>query len=400
MDPTPRDRRTLANERRLPLHAPARAWALSEWALLPLRIFLGVTFIYAGLQKLANPTFFNANNPSGIHAQLIGATHTSPLHALLGHLVNFSFPIGLTIAYAELAIGLGALLGLWTRVAAIGGAFLSLCLFLTVSFHSSPYYTGADIVFFFAWLPFILSGSSTRLSIDAWIAAYVAKKEGTTKTEYVALAFTQVQALCGNFHENTCAAREFLACDAAVCPVLLGDRAPLVTRVSIDTLDRRTLVVGSVVAASAATAAVIFGSTVAATGKLIGNASVVNTNTNSLSLGGKVTATTPPGTTYSGTLLGEAKEVAIGKPATFTIPTSGDPGIIFHDKAEDFFGYDTVCPHMGCTVAYSASANLLICPCHGSEFLVSNGDVIRGPSPRGLLKLDIVEEPDGNLYLK
>jgi thiosulfate dehydrogenase [quinone] large subunit len=400
MDPTTRDRRTLANERRLPLRAPVRAWVLSEWALLPLRIFLGVTFIYAGLQKLANPTFFSAKNPSGIKAQLIGAVHTSPLHALLAHLVNFSFPIGLTIAYAELAIGLGALLGLWTRVAAVGGAVLSLCLFLTVSYHSSPYYTGADIVFFFAWLPFILSGSSSRLSIDAWIAAYVAKKEGVAKPEYVALPFTQVQRLCGNFHEDTCAAREFLACDAAVCPVLLGDHAPLVTRVSIDTLDRRTLVVGSVVAASAATAAVIFGSTVAATGKLIGNASPPIASTNVLSLGGKDAEPTPSGTKYSGTLLGAAKQVPVDKPATFTIPTSGDPGIIFHDKAEDFFGYDTVCPHMGCTVAYSPSADLLICPCHGSEFLVSTGAVIQGPSPRGLLKLDIVEEPDGNLYLK
>ena len=119
---------------------------------------------------------------------------------------------------------------------------------------------------------------------------------------------------------------------------------------------------------------------------MIGNASPPIASTNVLSLGGKDAEPTPSGTKYSGTLLGAAKQVPVDKPATFTIPTSGDPGIIFHD--------------MGCTVAYSASADLLICPCHGSEFLVSNGDVIRGPSPRGLLKLDIVEEPDGNLYLK
>jgi thiosulfate dehydrogenase (quinone) large subunit len=399
MDDAPTKRSTLAGERRLPLNAPVRAWVLSEWALLPLRVFLGVTFLYAGLQKLANPTFFSVKNPSGIHAQLIAAARSSPLHALIAHLVNLSFPIGVTIAYAELAIGIGALLGLWTRVAAIGGAVLSLMLFLTVSFHSSPYYTGADIVFFFAWLPFILSGSSSRLSIDAWIAGYVGKKEGVAPQEFVAIPFAQVQTLCGNFHDNTCAAREFLACDAAVCPVLLGDRAPIVTRVSIDAFDRRTLVVGGVVAASAATAAVIFGSTVAATGKLIGNAAPPPVSTTALSLGKDVDPT-PPGVTYSGTLLGASQLVPVGKPATFTIPTSGDPGIIFHEGTEDYFGYDTVCPHMGCTVAYSASANLLICPCHGSEFLVKTGAVISGPSPRGLLKLDIVEEPDGNLYLK
>jgi hypothetical protein len=38
---------------------PARRIAL---ALLPLRAFLGFTFCFAGLQKLANPDFFDASN--------------------------------------------------------------------------------------------------------------------------------------------------------------------------------------------------------------------------------------------------------------------------------------------------------------------------------------------------
>jgi len=61
-------------------------WALRDadgtiatgWYLLPLRLFLGVTFVYAGLQKLANPDFFRASSPVSIHAQLVGAAHTSP----------------------------------------------------------------------------------------------------------------------------------------------------------------------------------------------------------------------------------------------------------------------------------------------------------------------------------
>jgi hypothetical protein len=31
---------------------------------------------------------------------------------------------------------------------------------------------------------------------------------------------------------------------------------------------------------------------------------------------------------------------------------------------------------------------------------VKNGDVISGPAPRGLTRLDVVEGSDGNLYLK
>ena len=56
---------------------------MAEWALMPLRLFLGVTFIYAGLQKLANPNFFRAASPISIQAQLIASSHTSPLHAIL-----------------------------------------------------------------------------------------------------------------------------------------------------------------------------------------------------------------------------------------------------------------------------------------------------------------------------
>ena len=51
------------------------------WYLLPLRLFLGVTFVFAGLQKLANPDFFRASSPISIHAQLVGASRTSPIGA-------------------------------------------------------------------------------------------------------------------------------------------------------------------------------------------------------------------------------------------------------------------------------------------------------------------------------
>jgi uncharacterized membrane protein YphA (DoxX/SURF4 family) len=41
-------------------------------ALLPLRAFLGFTFCFAGLQKLANPGFFQASNPGSIHYEVPG----------------------------------------------------------------------------------------------------------------------------------------------------------------------------------------------------------------------------------------------------------------------------------------------------------------------------------------
>jgi thiosulfate dehydrogenase [quinone] large subunit len=372
---------------------------MAEWALMPLRLFLGVTFIYAGLQKLANPNFFRAASPISIQAQLIASSHTSPLRLLLTHLIPAAKPIGIVISFAELAVGLGVLLGLWTRIAAIGGALLSLSLFLTVSFHTSPYFTGADIVFLFAWLPFIVAGGGTRLSVDAWIAKRASTREGVASPELVAIPFATVQSICGNFHEGSCAARAGLDCDAAVCPVLLGPRAPLATRVHIDTVDRRALVLGGTVAAGVGAAALIFGGAVADTGKMIGGAIAPKNTTHELSGSSGTTGTTTPGATSSGTLLGSAKSVPSGQSATFTVPSSGDPGIVIHTNST-FFAYDAVCPHAGCTVGWAPQNNLIVCPCHGSEFNVTTGDVVDGPAPHGLVKLKVVEESNGNLYLQ
>src|SRR6202047_2519976 len=74
-------------------------------ALLPLRAFLGFTFCFAGLQKLANPRFFDAADPASIQAQLDGAARRSPVHALISPLTHVAIPLGIVIAVGELAVG-------------------------------------------------------------------------------------------------------------------------------------------------------------------------------------------------------------------------------------------------------------------------------------------------------
>jgi thiosulfate dehydrogenase (quinone) large subunit len=147
-------------------------------ALLPLRAFLGFTFCFAGLQKLANPRFFDASDPASIQAQLAGAARRSPIHLLISPLAHVAVPLGIVIAFGELAVGAGTLLGFRAKIAAAGGVALSLMLFLTVSFHSSPYYTGADIVFAFAWMPLLLAGAGSVLSLDAALAGWAGKRPG------------------------------------------------------------------------------------------------------------------------------------------------------------------------------------------------------------------------------
>ena len=83
--------------------------------------------------------------------------------------------MGLLIAVGELAVGLGTLVGLFGRVAAAGGMALSLLLFLSVSFNTTPYFYGSDIVFFFAWTPLVVAGGGAW-SVDAALAARHAER--------------------------------------------------------------------------------------------------------------------------------------------------------------------------------------------------------------------------------
>jgi thiosulfate dehydrogenase [quinone] large subunit len=45
---------------------------ISALVVLPLRLFLGLTFIYAGLQKLTDPEFFSPTVPGFIARQMSG----------------------------------------------------------------------------------------------------------------------------------------------------------------------------------------------------------------------------------------------------------------------------------------------------------------------------------------
>ncbi|MFF4327016.1 DoxX family protein [Streptomyces sp. NPDC048387] len=138
--------------------APWRERA-ARHALLPLRIFLGVTFVYAGLDKLTTTGFFSAAGAGSIGEQMRGVRDTAAIPALVDLALKAPAGFGLAIALGELLVGLGVLAGLLTRIAAAGGALISLSLWLTVSWAVTPYYYGNDLVFLMAWLPLVLAGA-------------------------------------------------------------------------------------------------------------------------------------------------------------------------------------------------------------------------------------------------
>jgi thiosulfate dehydrogenase [quinone] large subunit len=137
-----------------------------RYALLPLRIFLGVTFVYAGLDKLTSSTFFTDSDPGSLLSILHGAKGSAAIPAMIDLALKAPHGFGYAIAFGEIAVGLGTLAGLLARVAAAGGALISLSLWLTVSWPTTPYYYGNDLAYLMAWLPLVLAGAP-YLSLDA-----------------------------------------------------------------------------------------------------------------------------------------------------------------------------------------------------------------------------------------
>jgi Rieske Fe-S protein len=75
--------------------------------------------------------------------------------------------------------------------------------------------------------------------------------------------------------------------------------------------------------------------------------------------------------------------------ATSAIPVGG--GKIFADQttvvtqpsAGEFKVFSAVCTHMGCIVNQIADGRI-DCPCHGSEYSITDGAVLAGPAPKPL----------------
>ncbi len=324
------------------------------WVLLPLRAFLGATFIYASLQKLSNPDFFNSGSPVSVQHQMQSLAPTSPIGPLVQLSQHAGVLVGLVIALGELAVGLGTLLGLKARLAAAGGAVLALSFFLTVSWNTSPYYYGADIVFLFAWTPFIAIGAADVMSLDAWIAdraSPLGRARGQTASR---------------------AARE---------------------------RERRAILTTGLLG-------LLLGGFTAWFGRLLGGPSdpaAMGIASGGLAKTGP--SPTPPhstsqaGTPAGMTRLGAVSVLPVGKAGQFPDPATGNPAWIIRTGQLSFAAFSAVCTHAGCTVNYDPNSQEFVCPCHGGTFSAKTGEVLGGPPPAPLGSIH-VEVANGQIYVK
>jgi cytochrome b6-f complex iron-sulfur subunit len=68
------------------------------------------------------------------------------------------------------------------------------------------------------------------------------------------------------------------------------------------------------------------------------------------------------------------------------------------DVNDDIRGLSWKCSHLGCKVSFCDSSGQFECPCHGSVFNRA-GDLLSGPSPRGMDEHPVEVGADGLIYI-
>ncbi|GAC1323213.1 MAG: hypothetical protein NVSMB25_19310 [Thermoleophilaceae bacterium] len=331
------------------MRSPASRTVDAGLALLPLRLFLGVTFVYAGIQKLADPGYLHPGAPTYIGTQLHAFATGTPGGFLLR---TFALPqpklVGVVVALLEIVVGLLAAAGLLTRVAAGAGLALNLVLFLTNSWKVHPYFLGSDIVFIFAWLPFVLLGAGGQPAVD-------------------------------NELERLAAAR---------------GRRPAAASGTGTPLTRRAILLQGVGLASLA-ALILGGAATLTRGSYRGRARALGSGSPAAGAAGSPKPTAQGALPQGAVNIGPSGGLIVGRSAIYKDPGDGQDNLLIRQGDGSLTALSAVCTHQGCTVAYQGGQ--ILCPCHGGVFNGRTGAVEGGPPPTGLSPRRVLER-GGRIY--
>ncbi|MGA0078135.1 MAG: TQO small subunit DoxD [Candidatus Nanopelagicales bacterium] len=122
-----------------------------------LRLFLGGTFLYAGIYKILDEGFLQPEEPTSLRAQVEAFSQISPVSAYLSIVIDNSVLFGILIILIELTIGFLTLIGRAKFLAATAGIFLSLTLWLVATWQVRPYFYASNPAYLAMWVVYALA---------------------------------------------------------------------------------------------------------------------------------------------------------------------------------------------------------------------------------------------------
>jgi len=97
----------------------------------------------------------------------------------------------------------------------------------------------------------------------------------------------------------------------------------------------------------------------------------------------------------AGTLLGMVTDIPVGGGKVFL-----DQKVVVTQPTKGVYkAFSAVCTHVGC-ICNKVANGTIDCPCHGSEFKITNGAVVTGPAPTPLPARNITVSSEGQILLE
>lgn len=93
--------------------------------------------------------------------------------------------------------------------------------------------------------------------------------------------------------------------------------------------------------------------------------------------------------------VGSSKDVASGEMRVFDL-SGTKVTVVASDSG--LYAFDDTCTHTGCSLATGeVDGTTVTCPCHGSQFDITSGAVLRGPARRPVRSRAVRVEGEGLL---
>lgn len=364
-------------------------------ATIPLRLFLGISFIVAAFDKISDPEFFDSKAFGYIGNQLSGFAAQSPIG---GFLLNVAVPnatlFGWSVLLGELAVGLGTLVGLFSRTAAFFGFVLSLTLWLSTSWSVAPFFLGPDLPYAIGWLTLCLAGAPAIFSLDWQLKNFLQAR----KAQAGAIAATSLEYTT-KVNAAAIARRNFIIAGGGT--LLVG----AITGVALynSLASKKAATNGNATqptpgtAASATVASATPANTVATATTSAATTATTQAPTSQAQTTQATTAANTTAAPVVGTILATLVSLPAGKAKAFTTPDSNEKAILVHNDDGTVCALSSICTHQGCTVDYNASSHVLACPCHGAQFNAKTGEPLKGPATRALKSFKVQVDASGNI---
>lgn len=142
---------------------------LSVWYILALRLMMGLAFFQSGVEKVLSGSFSAAGYLQ--NAPPANGSPVADLFVAMGNTPWFVNFVNVAVPWGELFIGLGLLVGAFTRLAAFWGAFMMLMFYLG-NWNVAHGYINGDFAYMLVFLSVAAFGAGRILGLDQYIESF------------------------------------------------------------------------------------------------------------------------------------------------------------------------------------------------------------------------------------